>query len=72
MESNDSPDIPDRGETSHIPGLPSGALLEHAEEDCFGYAHVFRPWDVASSAQLHLKLHGLCAGQAGSLDDFFV
>ena len=23
-ESNDSPDIPDRRETSHIPGLPSG------------------------------------------------
>ena len=23
MESNDSPDIPDRGETSDIPGLPS-------------------------------------------------
>ena len=26
MESNDSPEIPDRGETSDIPGLPSGAL----------------------------------------------
>ena len=25
MESNDRPDIPDRGETSDIPGLPSGA-----------------------------------------------
>ena len=25
MESNDSPEIPDRGETSDIPGLPSGA-----------------------------------------------
>ena len=24
MESNDSPEIPDRGETSDIPGLPSG------------------------------------------------
>ena len=24
MESNDSPEIPDRGETSNIPGLPSG------------------------------------------------
>ena len=28
MESNDSPEIPDRGETSDIPGLPSeGQML---------------------------------------------
>ena len=27
MESNDSPEIPDRGETSDIPGLSSGAAL---------------------------------------------
>ena len=26
MESNDSPEIPDRGETSDIPGLPSGGI----------------------------------------------
>ena len=26
VESNDSPEIPDRGETSDIPGLPSGDL----------------------------------------------
>ena len=26
VESNDSPEIPDRGETSDIPGLPSGVL----------------------------------------------
>ena len=26
MESNDSPEIPDRGETSDISGLPSGAI----------------------------------------------
>ena len=26
MESNDSPEIPDRGETPDIPGLPSGDL----------------------------------------------
>ena len=26
MESNDSPEIPDRGETSDIPGLPSGDI----------------------------------------------
>ena len=25
VESNDSPEIPDRGETSDIPSLPSGA-----------------------------------------------
>ena len=28
VESNDSPEIPDRGETSDIPGLPSGDLLD--------------------------------------------
>ena len=27
MESNDSPEIPDRGETSDIPSLPSGGLI---------------------------------------------
>ena len=33
MESNDSPEIPDRGETSDIPGLPSGAeIVEHLED----------------------------------------
>ena len=26
VESNDSPEIPDRGQTSDIPGLPSGVL----------------------------------------------
>ena len=26
MELNDSPEIPDRGETSNIPGLPSGIV----------------------------------------------
>ena len=28
VESNDSPEIPDRGKTSGIPGLPSGCLKE--------------------------------------------
>ena len=28
MELNDSPEIPDRGETSDIPSLPSGVKLE--------------------------------------------
>ena len=27
VESNDSPEIPDRGETSDIPGLLSGATI---------------------------------------------
>ena len=31
MESNDSPEIPDRGETSDIPGLPSGGIHGIAE-----------------------------------------
>ena len=28
VESNGSPEIPDRGETSDIPGLPSGARIK--------------------------------------------
>ena len=43
-----------------------------AEEDCFGHVYVFHPCDVACPAQLHLKQAGLYAGQAGSLEDFFV
>ena len=34
MESNDSPEIPDRGETSDIPGLPLG---EARKKDCTWY-----------------------------------
>ena len=48
------------------------SFLELAEEDCFGHANVFHPCDVASPAQLYLKQDGLYAGQAGSLEDFFV
>ena len=48
------------------------SFLELAEEECFGYAYVFHVCDVASPAQLHLKQDGLYAGQAGSLEDFFV
>ena len=48
------------------------SFLELAEDECFGHAYVFRPCDVASPAQLHLKQDGLCSGQAGSLGDFFV
>ena len=47
------------------------SFLEHAEEDCLGHLNVFRPCDVASPSQLHLKQDGLYAGQAGSLEDFF-
>ena len=32
MESNDSPEIPDRGETSDIPGLPSGGKNNGSRE----------------------------------------
>ena len=48
------------------------SFLELAEEDCFGHAYVFQPCDVANSAQLHLKQDGFYAGQAGSLEDFFI
>ena len=47
-------------------------FLELAEEDGFGHANVFHACDVASPAQLQLKQDGLYAGQAGSLEDFFV
>ena len=30
MESNDSPEIPNRGETSDIPGFPSGSALQES------------------------------------------
>ena len=32
VESNDSPEIPDRGETSDIPGLPSGVFKRSSRE----------------------------------------
>ena len=48
------------------------SFLELAEEDCFGHAYIFHPRDVAKLAQLHLKLDGLHAGQAGFLEDVFV
>ena len=31
VESNDSPEIPDRGETSDIPSLPSGDMLDRLD-----------------------------------------
>ena len=48
------------------------SFLELAEEDCFWHAYVFHPCGLASPVQLHLKQDGLNAGQAGSLEDFFV
>ena len=48
------------------------SLLELVEVDCFEHANVFHSCDVASQAQLHLKQDGHFAGQAGSLEDFFV
>ena len=48
------------------------SFSELTEEDCFGYAYVFHPYDVTSPVQLHLKQDGLYVGQAGSLGDFFV
>ena len=48
------------------------SILELTEEDCFGHVYVFCPCDMASPVQLHLKLDGVYAGQAGSLEDFFV
>ena len=48
------------------------SFLELVEEHCFRHANDFHPCDVASPAQLYLRQDGLYAGQAGSLEDFFV
>ena len=48
------------------------SFLELAEEDGFWHVYVFHSCDVASPAQLQLKQAGLDAGQAGSLEHFFV
>ena len=48
------------------------SFLDLAEENRFGHAYIFHPFDVASPVQLHLKHDGLYAGQAGSLGDFFI
>ena len=48
------------------------SFLELTEEDGFGHANIFHPCDVASPAQLHLKQDGLYAGQACSLEHFFI
>ena len=48
------------------------SFLELTEKEIFGHANVCHPCDVASPAKLHLKQDGLYAGQAGSLEDFFI
>ena len=48
------------------------SFLELAEEDCIRHVYVFHSCDAASPAQLHPKQDGLHAGQADSLEDFFV
>ena len=48
------------------------SFLELVEEDCSEHVYVFHPYDMASPVQLNLKQDGLYAGQAGSLEDFFV
>ena len=47
-------------------------ILELAEEDCFGHVHVFQPYDLVICAQVNLRQDGLCAGQAGCLQEFFI
>ena len=48
------------------------SFVELANEDCFGHEYVFHPSDADSPAQLHPKQDGLYAGQAESLEYFFV
>ena len=35
------------------------SFLELAEEDCFGHVYVFHPCNIASLAQLHLKMDSM-------------
>ena len=48
------------------------SFLKSAEGDHFGNTYIFHPCHMASQVQLHLKQDGLYAGQAGSLEDFFI
>ena len=43
VESNDSPEIPDRGETSDIPGLPSGAVMGSGA--LWSSKEEYKPWE---------------------------
>ena len=51
MESNDSPEIPDKGETSDIRSLPSGVWLSECYQNWY------------ESAKLNLSLDFLCNAQ---------
>ena len=57
MESNDSPEIPDRGETSDIPGLPSGVgPWTHWAVDTLGRGHIRSQthWAVDTMGRGHI------------------
>ena len=41
MESNDSPESPDRGETSDIPGLPSGDKKQRKKKKYMLGMHIY-------------------------------
>ena len=47
MESNDSPEIPDRGETSDIPGHLSGEMQRNLSK---------RMWDIVTQQPGHVLL----------------
>ena len=52
MESNDSPEIPDRGETSDIPGLPSGTMLREKAGD--NDNHIMMRHDLIARTVYHV------------------
>ena len=66
MESNDSPEIPDSGETSDIPGLLSGCMRQkQSAEETKAESVVTDPDVVDDSLQMFVILkHG---GQAGAI-----
>ena len=57
VESNDSPEIPDTGETSDIPGLPSGGLSKEYKtvrsKDC-------TVGDKGQQLGAEVSIHTLC------------
>ena len=55
MESNDSPEIPDRGETTDIPGLPSGAVTGGFELGQYDLAQLYT-WASMNSHNYTLQL----------------
>ena len=62
MESNDSPEIPDRGETSDIPGLPSGAHRCNTThtQTLHNTTHTYiQTKQITSHAHTHLNYFGL-------------